>query len=61
MLTKICDIHVIIKATFHLPKIKHKFVEQLIEYQLVNIFNNENNSIRITAKVHTHSFTGFKY
>ena len=36
------------------------FAKQLIEYQLVKLLNNENNSILITAKVHTHSFQGFK-
>ena len=43
-----------------LPKIVHEFAEQLIQYQLIKLINKEKCSIVITAKVHTHSFYGFK-
>ena len=38
---------------FHLPYIRHDYKTQLLKYKLVK-------SILITAKVHTHSFQGFK-
>ena len=46
------------KPVFHLSKIKHKFVEQLPDYQLVKLLN-ENGSFRISSKVFTHSKNGF--
>ena len=42
------------KPVFHLPKIKHKFAEQLPDYQLVKLLN-KNGSFRISSKVFTHS------
>ena len=60
MLPQICDFYGIRKPLFHLPDIKHKYAERLVKYQLVKILNNEHGSILITAKVHTHSFQGFK-
>ena len=45
---------------FHLPKIKHKFAEQLPDYQLVKLLN-ENGSFRISSKVFTHSKKGIDF
>ena len=59
-LPRICDYHEIRRPTFHLPVIKHAFAESLISYQLVRMLNEEKKSILFTAKVHTHSFLGFK-
>ena len=59
-LPRISDRYEIRKPTFHLPKINHEFAEQLLKYRLIVLLNNENRSISITAKVHTHSFEGFK-
>ena len=56
----VCDTHAIRHPTFHLPKIVHEFAEQLLQYQLIKLINKEKCSIVITAKVHTHSFYGFK-
>ena len=57
VLPRICDIHTIIRPSFHLPFIKHDFAEQLLCYQLPKILN-ENGSMRISSKVFTHSFNG---
>ena len=48
------------KPVFHLPKIKHKFAEQLPDYQLVKLLN-DNGSFRISSKVFTHSKKGFSF
>ena len=60
LLPLICDHHIIRKPVFHLPYIRHDYAKQLLKYQLVKLLNDENKSILITAKVHTHSFQGFK-
>ena len=59
-LPRISDRYEIRKPTFHLRKINHEFAEQLLKYRLIVLLSNENRSISITAKVHTHSFEGFK-
>ena len=56
----ICNHHEIRRPTFHLPKITHTLAEQLVQYQMIKILNDKNTSLLITAKVHTHSFQGFK-
>ena len=43
---------------FYLPKIKHKLAEQLPDYQLVKLLN-ENGNFRISSKVFTQSKKGF--
>lgn len=56
----ICNVYEIRKPYYHLPKVKHEYAEQLIEYQMLKLLNDENGTILITAKVHTHTFQGFK-
>ena len=38
-LPKIDQLYNVRKQVFHLPKIKHKFAEQLPDYQLVKLLN----------------------
>ena len=53
-LPRIDQLYNVRKPVFHLPKIKHKFAEQLPDYQLVKLLN-KNGSFRISSKVFTHS------
>ena len=57
-LHRIYQLYNVRKPVFHLPKIKHEFAEQLPDYQLVKLFN-ENGRFRISSKVFTHSKTEF--
>ena len=57
-LPRIDQLYNVRKSVFHLPKIKHKFAEQLPDYQLVKLLN-KNGSFRISSKVFTHSKKGF--
>jgi len=61
VLPEICNHYEVRSPYFHLPDIKHKFAEQLIQYQLIKLLNNEKCSLTITGKVHTHVFQTFKY
>ena len=60
LLPRICNNYSIRRPSFHLPLIKHDFAEQLINYQLTKMFN-ENTSMKLSAKVFKHSFSGFNY
>ena len=60
VLPRICDNYDLRRPSFHLPLIKHDFVEQLLGYQLTTMLN-ENGSSRISSKVFTHYFSGFSY
>ena len=53
-LPRIDQLYNVRKPVFHLSKIKHKFAEQLPDYQLVKLLN-KNGSFRISLKVFTHS------
>ena len=53
-LPRIDQLYNVRKPVVHLPKIKHKFAEQLPDYQLVKLLN-KNGSFRISSKVFTHS------
>ena len=53
-LPRIDQLYNVRKPVFHLPKIKHKFAEQLPDYQLVKLLN-KNGIFRISSKVFTHS------
>ena len=53
-LPRIDQLYNVRKPVFHLPKIKHKFAEQLPDYQLVKLLN-KNGSFRISSNVFTHS------
>ena len=53
-LPKIDQLYHVRKLVFHLLKIRHKFAEQLPDYQLVKLLN-ENGSFRISSKVFTHN------
>ena len=45
---------------FHLPLIRHKFAENSLRYCQIKQLGREKCSILITAKVHTHSYQGYK-
>ena len=60
VLPRIVNVYEIRKPTFHLPKIRHEFAEQLVEYCLINYLNKEEDVISITTQVFTHSFQSFK-
>ena len=53
-LPRIDQLYNVKKSVLHLPKIKHKYAEQLPDYQLVKLLN-KNGSFRISSKVFTHS------
>ena len=53
VLPNICAHYQIRRPLFHLPRIKHKFAEQLVEYQLIQILN-KNGSIVYASRVQTH-------
>ena len=55
-LPRIDQLYNVRKPVFHFPKIKHKFAEQLPNYQLVKL---KNGSFRISSKVFTHLKKGF--
>ena len=57
-LPRIDQLYNVRKPVFYLPKIKHKFAEQLPDYQLVKLLN-KNGSFRISSKVFTHRKKGF--
>ena len=38
-LPELCNVYSIRKPTFHLPVIRHTFAKQLIEYNLLLLFN----------------------
>ena len=59
-LPRIDQLYNVRKTVFHLPKIKHKFAEQLPDYQLVKLFN-KNGSFRMSSKVFTHSKKKFSF
>ena len=46
--------------TYHLPLIRHKFAENSLRYCLIKQLNRERCSFLITAKVHTHTYQGYK-
>ena len=54
-----CNRYEFRRPLFHIPKIKHHFAENLVEYQMINILNRKGYII-YSSKVFTHSFTGFK-
>ena len=56
----ICNYYTIRKPVFTLPKLNIELMRMSLKYQLLTLLNNEYGSILITAKVHTHSFLGFK-
>ena len=59
-LPRVCNYHEIRRPVFHIPPIKHQFAELLVKVQLIRLLNSERSVMRITSKVHTHSFIGFK-
>ena len=52
VLPRICDNYGIRRPSFHLPLTKHNFTEQLLNYQLTKM-PNENGSMRLSSKVFT--------
>ncbi len=57
----ICDLYECRRPNFHLPTIRLELSEQLVNYQLTKLLNNERGSLVIISKVHTHSFKSYKY
>ena len=60
VLPRVCTRYEIRSPTFHLPLIRHKFAENTLRYCLIKQLNREKCSFLITAKVHTHSYQGYK-
>ena len=60
VLPRVCTRYEIRSPAFHLPLIRHKFAENSLRYCLIKQLNREKCSILITAKVHTHSYQGYK-
>ena len=60
VLPRVCTRYEIQSPTFHLPLIGHKFAENSLRYCLIKQLNRETCSFLITAKVHTHSYQGYK-
>ena len=56
----ICNYYGIRKLKFHLPIIRHVFAEQLIQYNLIRIINDDIESVGIMDVVLTQSFCAFK-
>ena len=56
----ICNYYGIRKPKFHLPIIRHMFAEQLIQYNLIRIINDDIDSMGIMDVVLTQSFCAFK-
>ena len=56
----ICNYSGIRKPKFHLPIIRHVFAEQLIQYNLIKIINDDIKSVGIMDVVLTQSFCAFK-
>ena len=54
-LPELCNVYSIRKPTFHLTVIRHKFVQQLIEYKLLELLNTESVTLLISSKVLRHS------
>ena len=59
-LPAICNYYGIRKPKFHLPIIRHVFAEQLIQYNLIRIINDDIESVGIMDVVLTQSFCAFK-
>ena len=57
-LPRIYQLYNVRKTVFHLPRIKHELAEQLADYQLIKLLN-ENGNFRISSKTSTHSKNGF--
>ena len=49
-LPRIDQLYNVRKPVFHLPKIKHKFAEQLPDYQLVKLLSKKNGIFGISSK-----------
>ena len=58
-LPRVAEYYSLRRTTFHLPRISHEFAEDMLEYQMIKVLNNPEASAFI-AKVHTHSYFGFK-
>ena len=56
----ICNYYGIRKPKFHLPIIRHVFAEQLIQYNLIRIINDDIESVGIMDVFLTQSFCAFK-
>ena len=60
VLPRVCTRYEIRSPTFPLQLIRHKFAENSLRYCLIKQLNIEKCSFMITAKVHTHSYQGYK-
>ena len=57
---RVCTRYNIQSPALHLQLTRHKFAENLLRYCLIKRLNREKCSTLITAKVHTHSYQGYK-
>ena len=56
----ICNYYGIRNPKFHLPPIKHAFAEQMIQYCLIKLLNNDIDASHIVNCIHQHTFYKFK-
>ena len=56
----ICNYYGIRNPNFHLPPIKHAFAEQMIQYCLIKLLNNDIDASHIINGIHQHTFCKFK-
>ena len=56
----ICNYYGIRNPKFHLPPIKHAFAEQMIQYCLIKLLNNDIDASYIINCIHQHTFCKFK-
>ena len=56
----ICNYYGIRNPKFHLPPIKHAFAEQMIQYCLIKLLNNDIDASHIVNCIHQHTFCKFK-
>ena len=47
----VCNYYVIRNPKFYLPPIKHAFAEQMIQYGLINLLNNDKDASDILIKI----------
>ena len=56
----ICNYYHIRNPKFHLPLIKHTFADQMIQYCLIKLLNNDIDASHIINCIYQHTFCKFK-
>ena len=55
-----CNYYGMRNPKFHLPLIKHAFAEQMIQYSLIKLLNNDIDASHIINCINQHTFCKFK-